>query len=415
MAVQNGISTSKSSTRYSVKMNPGASFDVTCAPFATASSALLGQSWAHVSYTAECQEIKIDLGGGRVVSGVQEYLIGQMMSAEPDIPYGLTPSGESWAISDGDPFGGWVGTSSSAAAPDPIDDDEPTLYGFFKLPDVQPLITLDVDLDVPSGACPTGGLSISLEQECETKKPILMTIDVHTRNNNAAGMATADYENPTSVTNSIASDGVHLTWMPAPSALTFVGLDYVQFGTALNFLIPPDVSVVSRDPSVGIRWDVELTTGSGWWLGDGSWFFVQRMVPHRAVGRNSPAQVWNMVENDGQYLDGSFPYDGSFPADGSHGTNVDAPSFDVYAPVDYIICDDSFETWLMYLPPGVFCVPVPIRKWTWFWEGRADKGSPWTLHTGSGDSGWDWDGGYFPDFPTWTQAFPGAHWPSGTP
>ncbi len=76
--------------------------------------------------------------------------------------------------------------------------------------------------------------------------------------------------------------------------------------------------------------------------------------------------------------------------------------------MDSVDAQDSFRTWLMYLPPGGDSRYVPLREIKWFWHGVATRTSPgvWQLNpppaTQGGDHGWGFEGAPYPSPPEWS-------------
>lgn len=70
--------------------------------------------------------------------------------------------------------------------------------------------------------------------------------------------------------------------------------------------------------------------------------------------------------------------------------------------------DEHFELYLLFQPAGEF--PIPLKKCSWFWTGKADysqNSSTWSL-TSSGKgatAGQDTS-----TYPTWTSRIQNAQW-----
>ncbi|MFY9234334.1 MAG: hypothetical protein WAO58_07730 [Fimbriimonadaceae bacterium] len=121
----------------------------------------------------------------------------------------------------------------------------------------------------------------------------------------------------------------------------------------------------------------------------------------------------HLISNGMELLDTTYPYEpdpydpapgspGTFAADGVPNIRGDAPVAPLFPPtISQTSALDSFDLWLMYLPPGTGSVFVPIKKLQWFWAGDAQRTipNPWILV--SSDSGWGYAGDY-PAFPAWS-------------
>ncbi len=74
--------------------------------------------------------------------------------------------------------------------------------------------------------------------------------------------------------------------------------------------------------------------------------------------------------------------------------------------MDSVDAQDSFGTWLMYLPPGGDSRYVPIRKIKWFWYGASSRSTTapyaWSMSSSPTDCGWNFDGDLYPAPPQWS-------------
>jgi len=129
--------------------------------------------------------------------------------------------------------------------------------------------------------------------------------------------------------------------------------------------------------------------------------------------------MWNGVwQQNGQnglgvLLDTTYPYEpspydpdagspGTYPANNVVYFNGDAPStgIDQYTTEATLNC--SFQTWMMYRPPGAGSLFVPIKNIEWNCAGDGVEDPVLGWYVASSDSGWDYLDD-FPDFPTWTD------------
>ncbi|MDQ2800813.1 MAG: hypothetical protein M3Y13_14375, partial [Armatimonadota bacterium] len=70
---------------------------------------------------------------------------------------------------------------------------------------------------------------------------------------------------------------------------------------------------------------------------------------------------------------------------------------------------DGFNDYLMYQPPGVGSIEVPLKEADWFWETHAAKDATGAWSTSGENAQWSF-GDDFPAFPTWTFYAPaGGH------
>lgn len=168
--------------------------------------------------------------------------------------------------------------------------------------------------------------------------------------------------------------------------------------------------------------------------GTGGWNIVQKVNPNRSRvnggvtqtcsynGQPSLDVVWSYAGVD------DYPYTilygtqdvGVFPANTLFDYLADMPAVElrvsnggyIQEPIQWLDeakGHDSFETWLMYIPPGTDSQFVPIKKLIWFWNGRAIRDSSsgtWSLSLPDPPSdsvGWNYEGGDFPFHPAWNQ------------
>lgn len=158
----------------------------------------------------------------------------------------------------------------------------------------------------------------------------------------------------------------------------------------------------------GIEWKSVSVTVPAPFTPGGSACFVQLITAdrhryrHLAQGSSSPDH-FDYVFAD--YLDVAFPYPfpppGQWSLPGSGGFS-DSPVMDLTwmpGPPDtggnnwyQVKAEDSFETWLMFKPPAVQGQPtvwVPMKFFTWTWNGVADKSSStnnWSVTSGTGSA-----------------------------
>ncbi len=115
---------------------------------------------------------------------------------------------------------------------------------------------------------------------------------------------------------------------------------------------------------------------------------AQLITPHREitlVNSDSSETVAVMPHSGTKGLDYSFPYyfDGMWTLP-SRGRFQDSPRMSLSIPSNIIAgnAEDSFETWLMYMPKsvdGMATCWIPISKFTWVWGGVAIKNNKWAL------------------------------------
>ena len=190
----------------------------------------------------------------------------------------------------------------------------------------------------------------------------------------------------------------------------------VEIGSVVDFGDPNDPSgILLAFPGrtdKGISWTGNILTPIGFCLYEdvGQWNWTQLAVPGRQEVQNG--QVKKMML-DSTYpstpiygvecLDNSYPYAGEwYPADGTDNGSSDSPGqpFSSDASITEFDVMDVFHDYLMYQPPGSDSVVVPLKKVTWFWQGKGTQtGGIWS--TSNKNAQWGFDGD-FPDHPLWT-------------
>ncbi|MCF7676438.1 MAG: Ig-like domain-containing protein, partial [Akkermansiaceae bacterium] len=123
----------------------------------------------------------------------------------------------------------------------------------------------------------------------------------------------------------------------------------------------------------------------------GCWNSVQlikskRLFTSAATGAHTYMGDGVTFNLDTQYAYAPAPFSGnpvvagSYPADGSIHFDKDLPSEPIVGGAS-ISCDESFETYLMFKPPGSDSRYVPLRKLEWQWGGSVSAADGWTTVT----------------------------------
>ena len=373
---------------YSLKQNGGTPLDtfyVECSPSATASEDDRG---ADVRYRATATKIGLVLTGGIGDNDHKRYLIGQAAGAYVDgLPLQVQSDSThpTWTVSGGEPFAGWEAHAPAATfhpLPSPLAGTIAPGW-FFKVQAGQANVAFNGHLYVDPGDSPAAGIDLSLNKDCAVDKPDSASLSAYTPQN-AGPLALP----------ALPYNGVGLYDPPNPNAMAFRGVDAG----------PKYVG------DLGIRWEAWVHTPNNHG-GGGGWNFVQLVYPNRTRTYHGVLQGFSL-NGRGPVLDNTYPYypdpfdpapnsPGTVPADGSMDYNGDRPATGLEWPdVTQTTANDSFETWLMYRPPGDDSTFVPIKKLSWNWGGVATANASGVWALSSSDSGWAF-GGDYPAHPEW--------------
>ncbi len=380
---QNDYGGTSTGVRYSVKTTPGASFEVKCTPTATAiDSTPMGGPYlyasASISYTVEVGKVWIELTGGHASSPGSSYLIGQKCTAQvkSDFIGPLTvSSSSSWSVSGGDPFKQFFVDHK------PADKLSQGYRENLTLPAVSstfscvfatkgdPIVTCTAALGVPQGAKPETGLSVELTAQTSTEDPVVSNLD---------------------------KDSAFVRLSPSH---TYLGVS--QFSALPS---PPPTE------DKGLVWLAEVVTQEGYGgLGKWRWVQIVSMNRTRVVGgvtqtlkSGDDTVGWHTVG-----IDTSYPYMPNTPTDYWTAANGIKYAWDPpgepleSAPTSYSL-GDTFQTYLMYQPPGAGSEWVPLVRMNWSWSGAATKDGYglWQLSDPQPPSPTFTS---FPSFPNWSH------------
>ncbi|RYG39571.1 hypothetical protein EON81_00275 [bacterium] len=403
-------------TRYSVKTDPGASFNVNCSPSASASDASGHLADTLVSYNASTYipELVFNDNNGIYVGGSRRYLIGQKVEAALTIPSSVASSSVSknWSAIGGNAFHDWVASDGEAPNPTPIIAGQEDFSCYFRKP-LPALISVGAHLDFPAFVAPTGGIDLQMAVPVEVVRPPVTSFICRMR---------PDFVSPPA---SYAFGGLNYNYTSNGVGIYYHNLSETSPYTFLGFFgLPcPSPNPVGAYPlSVGIRWDGYMKTWTGstssnpWPSGSqGGWHFVQTVVCDRT--RVHLTMNEKLEANGVKMLDTSYPYEpesystntpdevvGQWPADGSSHSAGDAPS----TPLTSVTSStktghETFECYMMYIPPGNESRYVPMVKVDWFWSGEAlrDEMGQWIKPPQNTDAQWDFST-YYPAHPKWS-------------
>ncbi len=140
---------------------------------------------------------------------------------------------------------------------------------------------------------------------------------------------------------------------------------------------------------VGIVWKYTVTTPVAFVLPkqtypNGLWMFVQLIDPNRPDYSSNSFGLDNVCPYT--YC---LPANPPFYADGTEGTFADGPYIALQNPPppsvsSYNQIGDSFQTYVMYQPPGAGSYYVPVEQLTWDWSGTVSfKNGVWSLTSSS--------------------------------
>ncbi len=174
-------------------------------------------------------------------------------------------------------------------------------------------------------------------------------------------------------------------------------------------------STTMRSPNkacdlVGIVWKYTVTTPAAFVLPkqtypEGLWMFVQLIDPNRPGNSSKSFGLDNWCPYT--YC---LPANPPFYADGTEGTFADGPFLTLANPPpagisQYNQIGDSFQTYVMYQPPGAGSDYVPVDEAKWKWRATVDYqmgiwsfGGPHYISASE-------DKPYTDPFPVWSSAF----------
>lgn len=131
---------------------------------------------------------------------------------------------------------------------------------------------------------------------------------------------------------------------------------------------------LSGTNGIGMRF-IGATNFSG-----GTWAWCQLATPLIRRVKNS-TNIWYRATGSG--LDKHFPYDAS--ALDANRNALDRPGMSILDGLAEVDIQDSFEMYLMFMPPGASSIWIPIRQVNWVWGGRAVPiNGLWDLVPGTG-------------------------------
>lgn len=380
-----------SGTRYKLKHNPGSSFTITCSPkvsingTGSSNPEGYGSGGASVYYKATATPLEIVLSGGIGTKNNKRFLIGQQVMGTVTAG-GLTANGFNWTAS-GYPFKNWQFSwttqyDSTAAILVPFGTNtQPSVTFYYSQPSRQSIVATSVHLIVPAGSLPAAGLDTNLSRTCKVEPP--------------------------EWTITATTGTTQLQPLSAP--------DHVVFDGAPIFS--------GSSSTAGIVWEGMVRTPAAYTaLDDGGWNVTQLVTPHRVRSENGTLQ--GLACNDVLALDTTFGYepvyDPTYTTSSSlypapHDGNIicgsrDSPSTSFDSGTESLINNDSFNDYLMYIPPGTGSCFVPLENFTWFWKGQVlpDNSGGWQLFNAGGSST---PGSHYPAHPVWSSnAGQGLYW-----
>ena len=376
----------------------------------TTNSLTGGFVFAGHGYGAEAIPVDIASTGGIITGGVQRYLIGQQVGATLTTG-GLTQSGWRWDVAGGEAFGGWTATQATTTYNSFYNDRSQTLTCYFKYPDSGGArVDCFAHLAVPAGELPAAGLDVSVSKDCEVFGPASIILNAYIVRNAGQYPGPEVIYQPGYPANGVGLYGANSTLVGGgtPTEMAFAGLNYAPYYT----------------PSIGILWYGRVNTviaSPNPWGGYGGWNYVQTVKGNRHRVNKGVRQE-NGENSPNEKLDALYPYAApynengyspeTFSADNYRGVAGDRPADTLDFQLTELEIGEAFGTWMMYRPPGLGSVFVPLRKIKWSWYGKARKPDTpsypnyrdWlTSDLVASDSSWSFDGGDFPSFPLWSE------------
>ncbi len=371
-----GQSGDESGLRWTVKENPGASFTLTSSCSMSASVAVAQGSPNHfygscsVTYTATPHDVRLVLAGGKLDAPGTSYLIGQRLTGTVDSAYPI--ASQTWSVSGGDPFksfdhdyvGGALYSYGHRVNLNSSDLSASSLVCSFAKP-ASCTVSCQLHLTLPE-LNPSGGLALTVGKQTSAVAP---------------------------TSTLVIADGRVQLINPSSRSGAFIGVYNAS---------PPS------SPVIGINWTGNATSPSGYGSG-GGWLYLQlitlgsnRFTPPTTTESEQCGSGTTWWTNG---LDSTYPYEplddgvNSLFSSGTDGFAEDHPNFALDAPATSYTASQSFEDYMMFLPPGAGSQLVPLKKFTWSWGGLASwNGTAWSLSSPSHSSTTPVD---YPPFPDW--------------
>lgn len=367
-----GYGKTVSKTLYTVVSSPGASYTATCSPSASISGPANYMGGANgtvsVYYSASLAPVLLTLSGTTKDSSHQDnILIGQgctgSLSASP-----ATLSGWQWTIS-GDTFKSFV-TGTNGSKP----------YGR-----VNYLSSADLANPSPHWFWKRGDDFGSIQTVSCTAQASINNVPIGT----VTGQKTVSVWRP------------YFKFNAVPQGVNIVGTP----GT-------PGVEVVGN-----IAWNGSVGTPNlfrSYWGSAGIWQFTQLCNLYRYA----PPPFYVLINTGGPVLDAEFNYSSKqgapWPADSTDAvpdqrSDGDAPTMGLFAH-DNATINDSFQTYMMYQPPGNDVQWAPLNKMGWTWQCNINyvstPGQPSHYNPNPPGTITVLDNAATASFPTWEDYYP---------
>ena len=335
----NSSSQTSSGVRYTVKSNPGQSFNVTCTPDVNVAGTgypNYGYATVSVSYNAAAIPVTIVVNGTTRFSNTNAVLIGQGVNVSLSTG-SYQQSGWQWTIG-GDPFAGFVTTATSGNAVEMTAADKQkasvTYYYRSIKSGANSTVTCSATITLPDGKTPTVTATTNINVVAPTFK----------------------------FTPTKGDTDLWLITTTNPPNPPTTGLFLEPFNTVTK---------------QGIVFAGIVTTPSVF-VGEfsGVWAIAQLLTPALFV-TDLNGTVFPSPANGPQGLDGVFPYkNATGPANGTKTDIGDTPGIGLDSSV-IEGADDSnkFQSYFLYQPPGSIggtgVTWVPLQEIDWDWHGIA--------------------------------------------
>ncbi len=162
----------------------------------------------------------------------------------------------------------------------------------------------------------------------------------------------------------------------------------------------------------GVKFKGQVATPPGW--NPSTWNYTQLIKSRRNYAYQGGA-LTHRGDGNSIKLDTTYPYSNTYPADGQPKDDVTCgdtprdtltgspPPNQQSTARTQIEAHESFETYIMFKPPGADAREVPLRRAKWQWGGAVSSSNNWTPVNGPESPNSDTAGVEHFDHPQWSD------------